>query len=78
MCGGRERTREWRCAFASLLAVCACAREAVIRSVRYSLFSVSMLLSSYESSHTRALGWAGGRAGAFRPPVVIIFLFKAS
>ena len=49
VCGGRERTREWRCAFASLLAVCACAREAVIRSVRYSLFSVSMLLSSYES-----------------------------
>ena len=37
------------CAFASLLAVCACAREAVIRSVRFSLFSVSMLLSSYES-----------------------------
>ena len=28
---------------------CACAREAVIRSVRFSLFSVSMLLSSYES-----------------------------
>ena len=49
VCGGRERTREWRCAFASLLAECACAREAVIRSVRYSLFSVSMLLSSYES-----------------------------
>ena len=49
VCGGRERTREWRCAFASLLAVCACAREAVIRSVRFSLFSVSMLLSSYES-----------------------------
>ena len=49
VCGGRERTREWRCAFASLLAVCACAREAVIRSVRFSLFSVSMFLSSYES-----------------------------
>ena len=49
VCGGRERTREWRCAFASLLAECACAREVVIRSVRYSLFSVSMLLSSYES-----------------------------
>ena len=49
VCGGRERTREWRCAFASLLAECACARDAVIRSVRFSLFSVSMLLSSYES-----------------------------
>ena len=24
VCGGRERTREWRCAFASLLAVCVC------------------------------------------------------
>ena len=26
-------------------------------------------------THTRALGRAGGRAGAFRPPVVIIFIF---
>ena len=33
------------------------------------------------NTHTRALGRAGGRAGAFRPPVVIIFsdsLFRHS
>ena len=43
---------------------CACARVCVTSQKCFSCLQLT---------HTRALGRAGGRAGAFRPPVVIIF-----
>ena len=63
VCGGRERTREWRCAFASLLAVCACAREAVIRSVGQSGSACSVFPCSYPLMSLNTRGPWGGQVG---------------
>ena len=64
---GRRRSRvaRRRRHFAAAVCVCVCVCVCHLSEVFSCL------------THTRALGRAGGRAGAFRPPVVIIFYADA-
>ena len=62
---GRRRSRvaRRRRHFAAAVCVCVCVCVCHLSQKCFSCLT-----------HTRALGRAGGRAGAFRPPVVIIFM----